>query len=132
MSTSSSGSADSDAGDARFNVPGVLGSKSEIQQQLSVILRQIVQLASCLTDSERQRAGKAVNAAAMQAASKAEEERRKGREVQAWNPRMSSLHAIQRTLGERSGTTAAGSTADEKQQQGEAASDVLRTGPSGP
>ena len=52
---------------------------------------------------------------------KVEEERRKGWEVQQWNARMSSLLAVQRAaLDERSGTTAAGSTADEKQQQGEA------------
>ena len=45
---------------------------------------------------------------------------------------MSFLHAVQRTLEGRSGTTAAGSTADEKQQQGEATGDVLQTGPNGP
>ena len=44
---------------------------------------------------------------------------------------MSSLHAVQRALEGRSGTTAAGSRADEKQEeQGEEASYALRTGPS--
>ena len=77
---------------------------------------------SCFIDSERQRAKEAANDAVMQAAQKVEEERRKGWEVQQWNVRMSSLLAVQRAaLDERSGTTAAGGTADEKQQQGEAA-----------
>ena len=44
---------------------------------------------------------------------------------------MSSLHAVQRALEGRPGTTAAGSTADEKQEKGEEAGYVLRTGPSG-
>ena len=39
------------------------------------------------------------------------------------------MHAVQRALEGRSATTAAGSTADEKQEQGEAAGYVLRTGP---
>ena len=72
------------------------------------------QLASRFTDSERQRAEEATkNAAAMQAAQKAEEERRKGREVQEWNARISSLLAVQRVYLEgKSGTFAAVSTAD--------------------
>ena len=92
------------------------------------------QLASSLTYSERQRAEEAANAAAIQAAQKAEEERRKGREVQEWNARMSSLHAFQIALEGKSGTiTAAGrlSTTEEKQEQGEAAGYVQRTGSSG-
>ena len=45
---------------------------------------------------------------------------------------MSSLFAFQiEASDERSGTTAAGSITDEKQQQGEAGGDVLRTGSSG-
>ena len=63
---------------------------SEIQQQLTVLSRQLGQLASRFTDSERQRAGEtANNATAMQAAQKAEEERRKGQEIQERNARMS-------------------------------------------
>ena len=54
----------------------------------------------------------------MQVAQEAEEERRKGRKVQEWNACTSFLHAIQRYLERRSGTTAAGSTVDKKQQQG--------------
>ena len=50
----------------------------EIQQQLAVLSRQLGQLASRFIDSERQRAEKAATTAAMQAAQKAEEERRKG------------------------------------------------------
>ena len=67
----------------------------------------------------------------MQAAQKVEEQRRKRREVQGWNARICSSHAVQRTLVGMSGTTAAGSRADKKQQQGEAAGYFLRTGPSG-
>ena len=44
---------------------------------------------------------------------------------------MSSLHAVQRAWEGKSGTTAVGSTADEKQEQGEAVGYVQRTGPSG-
>ena len=55
---------------------------SEIQHQLTVLSRQMGQLASRLTDSDRQRAEGVVNAAALQAAQKAEEKRRKGWEVQ--------------------------------------------------
>ena len=74
-----------------------------------------------------------MTAAAIQAAQKAEEERRKGRKVQVleWNVRMSSLHAVQRALEGRSATTAVGSAADERQEQGEAASYVKRKGPIG-
>ena len=85
---------------------------SKIQQQLAV---------SRFTDSERQRAEEAANAAAMQAAQKAEEERRKGQEVQQWNARVSFLNTVQRALEWRSGTIAAGITAGAKQEQGEAA-----------
>ena len=67
----------------------------------------------------------------MQAAQKAEEEWRKGREVQEWNARMSSLQAVQIALERRSATTAVGSTADVRQEQGEAAGYFQRTGPSG-
>ena len=92
------------------------------------------QLRSRLTDSERQRAEEAAHVAAMQAAHKAEEERRKGQKVQGWNAHVSSLHAVQIAL-EKSGTvTAAGrlSTAEEKkQEQREAAGYFQRTGPSG-
>ena len=49
----------------------------EIQQQLAVLSRQLGQLASRFIDSGRQRAEEAATAAAMQAAQKAEEERRK-------------------------------------------------------
>ena len=54
----------------------------EVQQQLSIISRQMGQLASRFTDSKRQQAGGGANAAAMQVAQEAEEERRKGRKVQ--------------------------------------------------
>ena len=101
---------------------------------MTVLSRQLGQLASRFTDSERQRAEEAANAAAMQAAQKAEEERQKGQEVQEWKARMSSLHAVQVSLeGKSSATTAAGrlSTAEEKkQEQGEAAGYFQRTGPS--
>ena len=86
---------------------------------------------SRFTYSEWQRAEEAASAVAMQAVQKAEEKRRKAREVHEWNARISSLLAVQRALEGRSGTTVAGSTADEKQQQGEVAGDVLQTGPSG-
>ena len=124
MSTPSSGSAGNGAGGEIFDVNGDLGSMSEVQQQLTVLSRQLGQLASRFTDSERQRAEEAANAAAIQAAQKAEEERRKGQEVQEWNARMSSLQAVQIALEGKSGTTTAAgrlSTADEeKQGQGEA------------
>ena len=73
MSTPSSGSAGNGAGGERFDVQGGLGSMSEIQQQLAVLSRQLGQLASRFTDSERQRAEEAATAAAIQAAQKAEE-----------------------------------------------------------
>ena len=73
----------------------------------------------------------AANAAAIQAAQKAEEERRKGREVQEWNARMSFLQAVQIVLERRSAITAVGSAADERQKQREAVGYVQRTGPSG-
>ena len=61
---------------------------------------------------------------------KAEEERRKGREVQELNARMPSLHAVQRAFEGRSGTTtAAGSTADEGKEQGKTAGYVQQKGP---
>ena len=106
---------------------------SEIQQPFSVISRQMGQLASRFTyDNEWQHAEEAANVAAMQAAQKIEAERQKGREVQEWNTCMFSLLAVQRALEGRSGTTAAGNTAVEKQQQGETTDNVLRTRPSGP
>ena len=112
-----------------------MSSMSEIQQQLAVMSRQLRQLATRFTDSERQRAEEAVTAAAIQAAQKPDEERRKGQEVQEWNARMSSLRAVQIAMERKSGsTTAAGrlSAAEEKrQEQGEAAGDFQRTGPSG-
>ena len=108
---------------------------SEIQQQLAVLSRQLGKLASRFTDIERQRAEEAATTAAIQAAQKAEEERRKGQEVQEWNARMSSLQAVQIALERKSGTTTAAgrlSTAEEKkQEQGGAAGDLQRTGPSG-
>ena len=77
----------------------------------------------------------AAHAAAMQAVHKAEKERRKGQEVQEWNARLSSLHAVQIALAGKSGTTTAAcrfSTAEEeKQDQGEAAGYVKQTWPSG-
>ena len=107
----------------------------EIQQQFTVLSRQLGQLASRFIDSERQRAEKAANAAAMQAVQKVEEERRKGQEVQEWNARMFSLHAVQISLEGKSGTTTAAgrlSTGEEKkQEQGEAAGYFQWTGPSG-
>ena len=48
---------------------------SKIQQHFSALSRQMGQLASRLADSERQRAEGAANAAAMQEAQKAKEER---------------------------------------------------------
>ena len=68
MSTSSSGSAGNRAGGDRFDVDGDLEIMFEIQQQLTVLSRKLGQLASCFTDSERQRAKEAAHAAAMQAA----------------------------------------------------------------
>ena len=93
MSAPSSRSADNGAGGDRFYVHGDLGGISEIQQQLSILSRQMGQLASHFTDSERQRTEEVANAAAMQTVQKAEKERRKGREVQEFNARMSSFHA---------------------------------------
>ena len=46
---------------------------SEVQQQLTMLSRQLGQLASRFTDSERQRAEEAATAAAMQASQEAEE-----------------------------------------------------------
>ena len=79
---------------------------SEIQQQLTVLSRQMGQLAPRFTDSEWQQSGEAENPAAMQAAQKAEDEQKKGREVQEWNLRMSSLHAVQIALERESATRA--------------------------
>ena len=129
------GSAGNGVGGERFDVQGDLGSMSEIQQQLAVLSRQRGQLATRFTDSERQRAEEAATAAAIQAAQKTEEERRKGQEVQEWNARMSSLRAVQIAMERKSATTTAAgrlSTAEEKkQEQGEAAGDFQPTGPSG-
>ena len=94
---------------------------SEIQQQLTILSRQLGQLASRFTDSQRQRAEEAATSAAVQASQKAEEERRNGQEVQEWNARMYSLQAVQIALKTGSATTAVGSTADVRQEQGEAA-----------
>ena len=85
-----------------MEVPTSLGGMSEIQQQLSALSRQMGQLASLVEKRERQRAEETANAAVMQAAQRAKEERRKGREIEEWNSRMSSLLAVQRTLDERS------------------------------
>ena len=67
----------------------------------------------------------AANDVAMQAAQKDEGERRNGLEVQEWNPRMSSLHAVQIALEGKSGTTTAADrpriAEEKKQEQGEAA-----------
>ena len=131
MSTPSSGLAGNGAGGKRFDVHGDLGGMSEIQQQMTVLSRQMGQLALCFTDSEQQRAKEAASAAAMQAAQKAEEERRKGREVQEWNARMFFLQAVQIALESRSATTTVGRIADARQGQGEAAGYFQRTGPSG-
>ena len=51
MSTPNSGSAGNGAGVERFDAHGNLGSMSEIQQQLTVLFRQMGQLASPSTDS---------------------------------------------------------------------------------
>ena len=125
MSTSSSRSTGTGAGGERFDVPGDLGSMPKIQQQLIVLCRQFLHLASRFTEIERQRLEEAANAAAMQAAQKVEEERRKGEEVYEWNVFMYSLYEVQRAMEGRSATTAVGSTTDEKQEQGEAAGYVL-------
>ena len=130
MSTPSSGPAGNGAGGEGFHLHGDLGGISEIQQQLSVLSRQMEQLASRFTDSGRQRAEEAANAAIVQAAQKIEEERRKRREVQEWKARIFSLHAVQRALEGRSATTAVGSTADKRQEQGDATGYVQRTEPS--
>ena len=66
-----------------------------------------------------------MNTAAMQAAQKTEEKRRKGREVYEGNICMSSLLEVQRAIEGRSSTTAAGSRADEKQEEEEVTGDVL-------
>ena len=56
-------------------------------------------------------------------------------EVQEWNARMSSLHAVQIALGGESGTTTAAgrlsTSEEEKQEQGKAAGYFQGTGPSG-
>ena len=101
------------------------------QQQLSTLSRQMGQLTSRLVDSERQRVEEAANATAMQAAQKAKEDRWKGREVQDENIRMFFLLADQGTFEWRSGTTAASSRADRKQQQDKPTGYVLQTGWSG-
>ena len=67
MSTPRTGSAGNSADDEVFDVHGDLGGMSEIQQQLAVLSRHLGQLASRFTDSERQRAEEATNAAAIQA-----------------------------------------------------------------
>ena len=82
MPTPSSGSAGNGAGGERLDVHGDLGGMSEIQQQLAVLPRQLGQLATRFTDSERQRTEEAATPAAIQAPQKAEEERRKRQEVQ--------------------------------------------------
>ena len=87
MSTPSLGSAGNGAGGERFDVPGNLGSMSEIQQQLTILSRQLRELVSRFTDNEWRRAEEAANAAAMEAGHKVEEERRKGQEVREWNER---------------------------------------------
>ena len=107
MSTPSSESAGNGAGGERIAVHGDLESMFEIQQQLAVLSRQMEQLVSRFADSERQRPQEAANAAAMRAAQKSQEERRKGREVQEWNARVSSLQAVQMALERWSATTAA-------------------------
>ena len=89
MSTPSSGSAGNGAGGERLGDHGDLGGMFEIQQQLAILSRQLGQLASRFTDSKRQRAEEAATSAAIQAAQKADEERRKEQEVQEWNARMS-------------------------------------------
>ena len=68
MSTSSPGSAGNGTGGERFDVHEDLESMSEIQQQLTVMSRQLGQLASQFTDSQRQRAEEAAIAAVIQAA----------------------------------------------------------------
>ena len=112
MSTPSSGSAGNGAGGEILDVHGNLGGMSEIQQQLVVL-----SIATRFTDSERQRAEEAATAAAIEAAQKAEEERRKGQEVQEWNVRMPSLQAVQIVSERGSATTAAvGSMAGVRQE----------------
>ena len=93
MSTPSSGAAGIGAGGEILDVHGDLGGMSKIQQQLVVLNRQLGQLATRFTDNERQRAEEAATAAAVQAAQKAEVERRKEQEVQEWNAGMSSLQS---------------------------------------
>ena len=131
MSTPSSGSTGNCAGGERLGVHGDLGGMSEIQQQLTILSRQLGQLASRFADSKRQRTEEVATSATIQAAQKAEEERRKGQEVQEWNARMSSLQTVQIALETGSATTAVGSTVDVRQEQGKAAGYFQRTGPSG-
>ena len=78
MSAPSSGSVANGAGGEIFDALGDLGSMSEIQKQLAVLSRQMGQLAPRFTNGGRQRAEEPANAAAMQAAQKAEEEVRNG------------------------------------------------------
>ena len=139
MSTPSSGSAGATVLMARdlmfMGISGVC-SRFSSNKLLAVLSRQLGQLTSCFTDSDRQRAEEATHhVTAMQAAYKAKEERRKGQEIQEWNARMSSLHAVRIALEGKSGTTiAAGrlSTAEEKkQEQREGAGYFQRTEPSG-
>ena len=95
----------------------------EIQQELAVLSRQMGQLTSHFTDSDRQRAEEAVHVAAIQAAYKSEEERRKEQEIQEWSACMYSLHAVQIVVleGKSGNTTAAGrlSAAEEKRKSRE-------------
>ena len=98
--------------------------------------KELGQLASRFIDSERQRAEETATVAAVQAAQKAEGERRKGQEAPEWNARMSSLRPVQISIRGKVGyyyyCCRRSSTAEEKkQEQGEATGYVQRTGPSG-
>ena len=91
MSTPSSGSTGNGAGGERFDIPGNLAGVSEVQHQLTIPSRQMGQLALRFIHNGWQLMEEAVHADdALQAAQNAEEERRKGREVQRWNARISS------------------------------------------
>ena len=120
------------AGGERFCFPADLGSMSKIQQQSSALLRQMGQLVAGFADSERQRAEKTANKRRCYTSSP--ESRRRAAKG-AGGPRGERSHVFlsrsPESFGRELRCYCAGSTTDEKQQQGIAAGDVQRTGPYG-
>ena len=110
MSTPSSGSAGNGAGGERFDVRGDLEGISKIQHQLAVLCRRgnSRHVLHIVSDKEQMRPHMPLLC---------KQPTKPKKEVQEWNAHMSSLHAVQIPLEEKSGTsTAAGglSTAEEK------------------